>query len=643
MLVAASIAGWAIFARRALNVIPIARGLVIDQMNGLVFVLDRAGHIVDCNRPAAEAIAAPRHAWLGRSPEGIATLWATVLAGTLRSPDHQGRVVVGEASAASAFEWSVSELRDAKGRKMGTVCLFVDITQRWRAEEALRESEERFRNIADSAPVILWVSSYNAGVTFFNRQAAAFTGRAAEELTGSGWEKVVHPDDLARASAAFTARRNGGGPHQTEFRIRRHDGEYCWMLASTRPRMIGEVQDGWVGTCTDISDMKRQQADDVTRQKLESLGTLAGGIAHDFNNLLGSIHANAELALTEVGENSSPVPELRNICTASSRGAAVVRQLMTYSGREHMDDELVDVSALVGDMVDLLRVSVSKDALIETRLASGLPAVRANPSQLSQIVMNLVINASEALGDKPGVICVDTGSSMLNSSSQPGASSLSGTNYVWMQITDTGCGMTPEERVRIFEPFFTKKAAGRGLGLAVVQGIVRSLGGAIQVESAPGDGTTIRVLIPCATESPEHATEDRPLARDSERPSCTVMIVEDEEALLGAAAKLLRKAGFTVLEAADGSAALGMLQGNGRVPDVMLLDVTLPRVPSTDVLKAARRACPDLKVILTSAYSVQQVGDVFRGNPFDRFVRKPYRISDVITILRELTVPVASK
>jgi PAS domain S-box-containing protein len=506
----------------------------------------------------------------------------------------------------------------------------------------LRESEERFRNIADSAPVILWVSSRESGVTFFNRQAAVFTGRSAEEITGGGWEKLIHPDDVSRAFEAFASRPDIRGPHQAEFRIRRNDGDYCWMLATTRPRMIGEIQDGWVGTCTDISDMRRRQAEDVTHQKLESLGTLAGGIAHDFNNLLGSIHANAELALAEVAEMLSPVTELRNICTASSRGAAVVRQLMTYSGKEHLDNELVDLSSLVGDMIDLLRVSVSKDALIETRLASGLPVVRVNPSQLSQVVMNLVINASEALGDKPGAICVDTGSTTVNASSS-GVAGIASGNYVWVQITDTGCGMTAADRARIFEPFYTKKSAGRGLGLAVVQGIVRSLGGAIQVESALGEGTTMRVLIPCASESPEQATDERRAPGDLEQPCATVMIVEDEEALLSAAAKLLRKAGFTVLEAADGQAALDALQASGRAPDVMLLDVTLPRMPSTEVLEAARRACPHLKVVLTSAYSEQQAGDVFRGLAFDRFVRKPYRISDVIVLLRELAAPVADR
>ena len=636
VLAAASVTGWAVLRHKMLDLIPIARGVVIDQMNGLLFVLDARGKLVDCNRPAEEALGLPRRACLEKPLEGIPGPWAKVVGNAIGSAEPRGRVLVGEHPPARAYEWSVSQLRDRSGRNIGAACLFLDITERWRTEKALNESEERFRRMADTAPVILWFGGAGSRVTFFNRQAAVFTGRAPEQLTGDGWRDAVHTEDLARAMAVFGGGADPQDVVQGEFRLRRADGEYRWMLATTSPRFVGDVHAGRIGTCTDITDVKSRQEEDISRQKLESLGTLAGGIAHDFNNLLGGIHANAELALAEIEEKASPRDALRSIRTAAIRGAEVVRQLMTYSGQESAVAERADVSLLVADMVELLKASVSKNAIIETRLATDLPAVRAHPSQLSQVVMNLVINASEALGEKPGTIRVSTARATVHRvSSASAAEGVPDGEYVRIEVTDTGCGMTPAAKARIFEPFFTSKRAGRGLGLAVVQGIVRSLGGAVHAESAPGRGTTMRILLPCAAAAPKPCAGKGGVAEVKGPRGGKILIVEDESSLLLAAGKLLRKSGFSVFEAADGSAALAILRENRGEVDAMLLDVTLPGIPSTEVLREARRSLPDLKVILTSAYGEQQVADLFQGQAFDRFIRKPYLISDLATVLRE--------
>ena len=288
--------------------------------------------------------------------------------------------------------------------------LQLEVAERMRAEAALLESEERFRNMADTAPVMIWVSGPDKLCTFFNKVWLEFTGRTMEQELGEGWAEVVHPDDLDRCiatySAAFDARRH----FRMENRLRRADGEYRWVLDDGIPRFEpGGVFVGYIGSSVDITDLKRSHEEELLRQKLETVGTLAGGIAHDFNNLLGGVLAHSELALAELASGSNPTEELERIRAGAIRGAEIVRQLMTYAGKETEVLELIDISAIVEDMLELLKVSVSKHVSVEADLGKQLPAVRANPSQIRQVVMNLFYNASEAIGDRDGVIRVTTG------------------------------------------------------------------------------------------------------------------------------------------------------------------------------------------------------------------------------------------
>jgi signal transduction histidine kinase len=245
----------------------------------------------------------------------------------------------------------------------------------------------------------------------------------------------------------------------------------------------------------DITEIKRTQEEALVRQKLESVGTLAGGIAHDFNNLLGAVQAQAELALVEVDIGSSCKEELTAIRDVAIRGSEIVRQLMIYAGKETTDVQLVDLSKIVEEMLSLLKISVTKHAVIEANLDQDLPAIRASAAQLRQIVMNLITNASDAIRDREGVIRVITRRVPLKGES---AAKLSTTlpdgDYAQLEVSDTGCGMSVQTQARVFDPFFTTKSAGRGLGLAVVQGIVRNLGGAIELTSEPNKGSTFQIF-----------------------------------------------------------------------------------------------------------------------------------------------------
>jgi PAS domain S-box-containing protein len=517
--------------------------------------------------------------------------------------------------------------------------LASSLRQQRRVEAVLRGSEERFRTMANTVPVIIFENDAAGNATFFNRQAIAFTGRTLEQLSGYGWLETVHPNDLERITASHQASLETPAMGQRELRLRRSDGQYRWMLVTASPLFVGSQFTGYLGTIVDITDLKRTHGELLSAQKLESLGVLANGIGHDFNNILGAILSQAELMSIELGDNSPARETIEEIQRITLRGSETVRQLMAYAGQETPEFRWVDLAALIGEMQQLLRLSISKHARLDFDLPQDLPAIRANAAQIGQVVMNLVMNGSEAIGERGGVIRV-RGIRVAIGPNSPGSNivSLPEGLYVRLEISDTGCGIPEEIRFRIFDPFFTTKFAGRGLGLASVQGIVQGHGGAINVVSSRSTGTVFEVYLPAGSEvRQDDDVVQGPASAPGQRTafSQAVLVIEDEESLRNAVCEMLRKKNFPVFEAKDGTSGIEIFRARHADIGVVLLDLTMPGMPGREVLSELKRIRPEVKIVVTTAYSQDAASASLDKAQVWTFIRKPYQIADLVELLNK--------
>jgi two-component system cell cycle sensor histidine kinase/response regulator CckA len=547
--------------------------------------------------------------------------------------------------------WAHLEATAAQDAGGAPVCRVVlsDVTERRQAEEALRESKEQLACAIEGSGVGLWDWDIEANEVVRNERWANMLGYALAELSPASldsWARLCHPDDLLGSDELVMRHLAGESPiYECEARMRHKDGHWVWVL--DRGKVTERDGEGrpirMTGTHLDITDRKHAEEERLAlerrlqqSQKLESLGVLAGGIAHDFNNILTAVLGNADLALSELPPFGPAREYLLEITQASRRAAELCRQMLAYSGRGHFVIEPIDLGALVEDMLHLLESTISKKALLTLNLESTLPPLLGDPSQLSQVIMNLVINASEAIGEKGGVTTISTGvlecsqeylrDAYLEPNLSPGL-------YVTLGISDTGCGMDAGTQERIFEPFFTTKFTGRGLGLAAVLGIVRGHKGALKVHSEPDRGTTFTLLFPAAkTEPLPHVRTHAPQA-DGWQGGGTILLVDDEETILTVGTHMLERLGFQVLTAADGREALNVYYTHMDRITLVLLDLTMPRMDGGETFHELRCLNPDVRVVMSSGYTEQDVTSRFAGEGLVGFVPKPYTIDELRTRL----------
>ena len=387
--------------------------------------------------------------------------------------------------------------------------------------------------------------------------------------------------------------------------------------------------------------IERDRLEEQVRQsaKLNALGVLAGGIAHDFNNLLTAVMGNAQLGMQSLPEGSEPWQRMQEIVTASVSATDLCKQMLAYAGRGVVSAEVVECNALVKELGGLLKVALSKKATLVHNATEARLGVMADRGQLRQVIMNLITNASEAIGNSEGRIHIATSARTYtrdelealhpNKTLEPG-------EYVLLRVSDTGDGMSPATQAKIFDPFFTTKSSGRGLGLATVQGIVQGHGGAITLESSPGNGTTFSVLLPRVplprTDPPTPVSECQP---DSQGASC-VLVVDDEKSVREVLGDILDSAGYTVIRARDGQEAVDVFRRDGDRIDCVLLDLSMPRLDGEEAFRELRKIRSDVRVILITGYTEQDTFDRLRETGFAGFVKKPASIPVLLSKVAEV-------
>jgi PAS domain S-box-containing protein len=524
----------------------------------------------------------------------------------------------------------------------GMICVCRDITERRRAESALRASEERYRALYEDNPSMYFTVDKNGVVMSVNRYGAEQLGYRVAELVDRPVLDVFYEEDRESAREHLAeCLRNPDRSFDWEFRKVRFDGSIVWVREFARVVRDASGEPLVLIVCEDIT--QRKTAEDERRslatqvqyaQKLESLGLMAGGIAHDFNNLLVGVLGNAGLALSRLPEGSPLRKDILAVEKAADRAADLCKQLLAYSGRGRFEVQAIDLSELVRDMGDLLNVAVAKKTTVRYDLTPDLPAIEGDAAQMRQIIMNLMTNASEAIGDETGSIEVSTRTERIREDyDNPLAGRLTPGCYVCLEVTDSGRGMDDETSSRIFDPFFTTKFTGRGLGLAAVLGIVRGHNGAIDVRSEPGRGTTFRALFP-ATDQPVVAGDATAKPRDVGQGSGLILVIDDEDVVRTVARQVLEQAGFSVLTAADGREGVECYTKNQGEICLVLLDVTMPGMNGEESLRMLRDIRADIPVLLSSGFDEQEITGRFGGLGPGGFIQKPYRPEELVAAVR---------
>ncbi len=527
-----------------------------------------------------------------------------------------------------------------------------DVTRQRDAEEKNRENEELYRLITENALDFIAVTNSEGTFEYISPSVHPISGFTVEEYKRFSTVERVHPDDIAKMMEIRQTHREAiekGTPFSAnvEFRVQHKDGHWIWLQAKTCtfPRFSGTYGYHILLVARDITEQKEAEKERLKlestlqhAQKLESLGVLAGGIAHDFNNILAGIIGNADLALMEMSRISPAYEMVEDIARAAAHAADLTRQMLAYSGKGRFVVDILNIQDIIEEMVSMIEVAISRKAVVRYEFADSLPLIEADATQMRQVIMNLVTNASEAIGDKSGVISIRTGAAFLDQEYLEDtylSDSLAEGDYVFVEVADTGCGMDRETQQKIFDPFFSTKFTGRGLGLAAVLGIVRGHNGAIKIYSEPGRGTTIKILLPASDKSVNginHSANEQ----DYYQGSGTILLVDDEETVRAVGKRMLIRLGFEVVLARHGREAIEKYLENPDSITCVLLDLTMPHMDGESAFREFRHINSSLPVVLSSGYNEQEIKSRFAGKGLAGFIQKPYKLNVLSDILKKV-------
>jgi two-component system cell cycle sensor histidine kinase/response regulator CckA len=627
---------------------------VSDGSSDCIMRYDSQGRHTYANRSTLEATGLSASQYFGRThremgfPEHLCAMWESKIQYVFETSQPTAVEFEVELAVGSLYmELKLHPECDETGRVTSVLGVSRDITERWRAEEALRDSEEMFRSLFHQSGgyrmILEPTPSGIPNILDANEAALEAHGFPREEMIG---RPVADLDD--EEGKALCRERTqllmSGEPLIIETNHVRKDGTVFPVAVYANLVRFAEKPPLILTTEFDITQRRQAEADRLRlerqlsqSQRLESLGVLAGGLAHDFNNLLVGILGNVDLALLDIERDSQARGYLESAMLASQRAGDLIAQMLAYAGKGKTLREPVALNGLVQEIADLLKASVSKKTTLRFDLGADLPPILGDATQIRQIAMNLITNADQALQGRSGEIVVKTEEvecdRVLLERIRPG-SELPGGLYVSLCVTDTGVGMSQATQDRVFDPFFTTKTTGRGLGLSAVHGIVRGHGAAIQLESELGKGTSFTVLF-LAAQRPTEAGE-APEVPDLWRGSGTILVVDDEELVRSFAESALEHFGFSVLSASDGVEAVEIFSARHDEINAVLLDLKMPRMDGEETFEELRKIREEVPVILSSGFTEEGSVGRFADKGLAGFIQKPYSLAALKGKLREV-------
>ena len=567
---------------------------------------------------------------------GIHLLIARALDGeTVHSPDAP--YWVASTGRRGWFAGRYQPHRDDEGDIIGVVGIIQDVTERRESEERLGSSERRFRTITENATEMIAILGPTGDTLYESPSNERVLGYSPAERIGRSALDLVHADDRTRVLEAFDrCAREPGVSVRVDYRFCHKDGSWRTLSSLVRSMLDDPSVRGVVVNSRDITERLLLQTQLAQSQKLEAVGRLAGGVAHDFNNLLTVIKGNAQLVLTSEGVAEETRREVEEIVGAAERAAALTRQLLAFSRQQVLQPRVLDLNEVVANVEKLLARVIGADVRLVATLAPDLGRVRADPGQIEQVLLNLAVNARDAM-PHGGSLVVETSNAVLSGEQVRGHAPMTAGSYVRVSMTDDGIGMDVELQGRIFEPFFTTKEQGKGtgLGLSTVYGIVKQSGGFVWVQSEPGHGATFEVYLPRVDETTETPAAPRIAAPPSHGKE-TVLVVEDEALVRALVRRTLQRAGYVVFEAANGQEAMRVCESLTQPLDLLLTDVVMPGIGGRELVRRVLASRPATRVLFMSGYAddaVMRRGILEVGA---EFLQKPFTLDELRARVRAL-------
>ncbi len=608
---------------------------IVETANEGVWLIDGSARTVFVNRRLTEMLGYAPDEMLGRTvfefcfPQDVRTVAdriAVNMRGASEQFDFRFRKKNGEELMTLA---STSPMRDTDGRISGALGLFSDVTDRKREEDAVY----RLAAIVESSEDAIIGKNLEGTIETWNSAAERLYGYTAAEAIGKSITMLAPPDRADEEPAILKRLQRGERVEHFETVRVRKDGRSLHVSMTISPirDRSGRIR-GASNVTRDITEQRAFESQWREMQKLESLGVLAGGIAHDFNNLLVGIMGNASLALDVLPPGSDARDMIQGILQASERAANLTRQLLAYSGRGRFVVQTMELATLIEEIIALIQTSIPRTVRLTLDLDPDTPPIEADVTQIHQLIMNLVINAAEAIAREPGSVVLRTRRHLLDVPMRWGELDLPPGAYAAIIVEDTGCGIDEATRARIFDPFFTTKFTGRGLGLAAALGIVRGHRGAIRVDSVVGAGSTFTVLLPAAMRVEEDSAAHEFVDLCG---SGTILVVDDEDVVRHTAKSALERYGYSVLLAGDGSEAVRVL-ARTRDISLVLLDLTMPLMSGQEALRGIRDLRPDVPVVLSSGFSESEAVQRFDGLALAGFLQKPYTAEQVAEKIKQV-------